>query len=663
MENNSNNKFANKFENFTFNMSSDVYNNKISPPKNKFLNKDVKPKGRLDLNNYNNSKFIFNPSSSDIYNEKLSSTIYKFPDINNKISQPIDNFFNEKISSSNNRSPSPNKFSLDRSPSPNKNSKDNKVINDNSLINHNRSYLKVKVPKNQNNSNMTFEEKMLSNVKLYPDSNIFSDKLTNNKLLTTKQINDRILNNKTIIGAFGNTHIYTKEEKENILYQQTVNSNALKLQKQQEEQQKQLRNSMLPVSNNKLEVKSWNDYKINMFNTSPSSRITSNDFNNFRLDKQRQEDIRNNKINSELRFGKKFTDIRLSRDKLIEINNESINYQNKTSKAWNEYKNNNLNGENKFLNVFIKYKCKCCYDEFDFSQLITCSLTNYENEHTFCKECLSGYINSNISENQAKTICMMSANGCKGCFKMDQIEQCISAEDFLKLQDIEMTNTVKSMSGILADYHICPFCEKFGIEIPNKHITATSCGVCNKTWCLKCKQPEHIGACGLIQNPLTVKEELVSKIVTETITDAAMHDCPKCKMKYIKNEACNFIRCSTCNTGSCFICHEVLLDHSHFGASIGNCPLYCKDILGRNTDYGQQTNLTPFYKNRVKQSCLELLNINSDPRVQKMIRNELTKQGIMNDIEPRPPVSLEPPPPVSSSFMSSIYRSFKNMKF
>jgi hypothetical protein len=112
------------------------------------------------------------------------------------------------------------------------------------------------------------------------------------------------------------------------------------------------------------------------------------------------------------------------------------------------------------------------------------------------------------------------------------------------------------------------------------------CQKCYKNWCTTCNKEEHDGfACNTIHNVADVP-----KAVSDIVYEKAIRKCPKCKSPYIKDDGCNLIHCSKCDTPFCHLCFEIVpkkyspdrtreIQYYHFKNSGSSerkarCPLY-----------------------------------------------------------------------------------------
>jgi hypothetical protein len=270
-----------------------------------------------------------------------------------------------------------------------------------------------------------------------------------------------------------------------------------------------------------------------------------------------------------------------------------------------------------------EFECQCCYTKYQFTELITCSRACEEHKHAFCKDCMKGYIESELSEKKASLRCMMSIEKCGGEFSKQTIKDCIDEKTFKTFEDQALISEIISFAKILDNYQTCPFCEKYACQVDNT-ITFCICERCEKSWCIKCRRLSHDPhPCNKITDNTDV--EGIKRIVHETMTNALIHKCPTCHTKYIKETGCNMMHCS-CGNNSCYLCNSKIstnIGYDHFKNS--KCRLY-NDGTGKGADQGN----AKFNNEKLINECNKLLNVNSY-KVQKIIRQEMILQGIIKD--------------------------------
>lgn len=275
------------------------------------------------------------------------------------------------------------------------------------------------------------------------------------------------------------------------------------------------------------------------------------------------------------------------------------------------------------INDDKKYECKCCFVEYNGSEIITCDKSTEENLHTFCNQCVTGYIMCGINNGQVKNSCMCRHNDkiCPGIISMQHIEKCVGKENYDKFEEMFEIQEIKKFHKILANYQVCPHCFKYGVVVNDVIMKCGKIG-CNKKWCTKCKKPKHKGyPCGRVDDAKNI--ELIRTTVEETINRSLTHKCPKCSSMYVKEtgSGCNHMTC-VCGTRSCYLC----------GLNIGNsshivCPTY-NDKSNLTNDSGNWL----YNRKKIIKACKELL-IANEKDVQLIMIKELEKHEIYINIK------------------------------
>lgn len=287
-------------------------------------------------------------------------------------------------------------------------------------------------------------------------------------------------------------------------------------------------------------------------------------------------------------------------------------------------------------------ECQCCFAED--VPFVACSKKPLT--HRFCRDCLRGYIDSHLGDGNASATCMLDASDkCGGCYSMTVLQVVLDREALQRMQEQMQFAQVKQLASTLDHFHVCPFCQRYGLQALN--IRDASCEVCDRQWCIKCRQESHPQnvPCEKLRN---LDPDFVRARVEELVNDALMHTCPSCHVKYIKEDGCNLMTCPQCRGYSCYICGIALrpkngLKYWHFqrhaeGERGAQCPLYCdNDFRNGNQVYNLE---------KLRTVCHRFCQANPEPEAQQVIRACITGLGY-GHVLPDPPivVHLPPPPP------------------
>ena len=266
-----------------------------------------------------------------------------------------------------------------------------------------------------------------------------------------------------------------------------------------------------------------------------------------------------------------------------------------------------------------KYKCGCCWENYDTNEIVTCNKSTNDEPHTFCKKCVAKYINCGISDANIKRSCMcvVGSGICNGIFTAGTITECVGEETCNKFKEMLEIKEINIFYKKLKNYQVCPSCHKCGIVV-DREILKCKKENCRKKWCSKCGRPDHTGyACNRISDPNNI--DAIRTVVEETINYALTHKCPKCKSIYVKEEGhgCNHMTCSVCSVRSCYLC----------GMQACCCPAYNKNKNDNVKDDGNWL----YNRKKIIMACKNLVIVN-DKDVQLIMIQELKKHDINIDI-------------------------------
>lgn len=272
-----------------------------------------------------------------------------------------------------------------------------------------------------------------------------------------------------------------------------------------------------------------------------------------------------------------------------------------------------------------KYECGCCYDEFPASDMLTCS---HDKNHKICPDCIKGFINAGLDEGVTNNVCIMNATfKCGGHYRDDELFAFLPQDVAMRFFELKDANDALCPNSILENYHTCPFCNRYGVEVDDKNLFNINCPRCDKNWCIKCNHESHPDTkCGVIT--LDIDEDAEAKIrkeVTDTITNAVLKRCPNCNRTYQKDGGCNKMTCSGCGKCSCYLCGVLLNGYNnvngtpHFGQA-PKCKLFNDNVDSFGND-------DKYSKKKIDEALKELLDKQTDKRVIDIMKKEIEFQA------------------------------------
>jgi len=216
--------------------------------------------------------------------------------------------------------------------------------------------------------------------------------------------------------------------------------------------------------------------------------------------------------------------------------------------------------------------CKVCSDIFIHDELIKCSNTTCDNKHLICASCLSGYLDSQISNDIGTYECMFNkAEKCNGEYKptivntiLTKNEKDVKDVKLLKWKELVTITDIFKMANICDNYIICPLCRKWGcileIDPSSTEPINIECMNCKLNWCNLCKREAHVSSsCYTLKFKKNESEDMriqiIDTMIKDIISKALTHKCSTCGCAYIKEEGCNLMVCSHCGGMTCYLCN------------------------------------------------------------------------------------------------------------
>ena len=286
--------------------------------------------------------------------------------------------------------------------------------------------------------------------------------------------------------------------------------------------------------------------------------------------------------------------------------------------------------------------CKVCNDTFIHNELIKCSNTTCDNKHLICSSCLTGYINSQISNNIGTHECMFNkSEKCNGEYKPTIVNTILTKHDkddkddkLVKWKELVTITDIFKMANICDNYIICPLCRKWGCILDIDPRTTDSidikCMNCELYWCHLCKREAHdSSSCYTLKFKDDETEDMQIKIIDiiiqDIITKALTHKCSTCGCAYIKEEGCNLMVCSHCGGMTCYICGAKIYykegrgKYWHFAGHEFSDPGTTCLTWNNNADDGKEKQgNTEYNNNKIIRELVQFI-VNNYEHIRKMI--------------------------------------------
>ena len=194
-------------------------------------------------------------------------------------------------------------------------------------------------------------------------------------------------------------------------------------------------------------------------------------------------------------------------------------------------------------------KCEICLEEF--------SLLDATNYFLNCNcvlhnVCFDNMVKSAIESNNLPIKCPNCKIPVHPNFIEDSLRN-INPQLFDKYEHFSMNNFILNNNDA---YSSCPTpgCEYMFFFQPGEHNFL--CPLCNKNYCLNCKDEWHRGmTCQQYKDSRDVNK--LDNQFFQFVKGAKFKMCPRCKFWVEKNQGCNHMRCR-CGADFCYVCGEFM---------------------------------------------------------------------------------------------------------
>ena len=302
-------------------------------------------------------------------------------------------------------------------------------------------------------------------------------------------------------------------------------------------------NNNFPQENNNNNNNFNNDF-LKQSNSQRQFSIFENSQNNMNINSKNNININNIKDNNFNAFNNNFININEIHN---QINDIDLDYE--YAKQLERDERENLNKMAKEDEKNQVKKCEICLEEF--------SLLDYTNYFLNCNcvlhnVCFDNLVKSAVENNSLPVKCP----NCKIPVHPNFIEDSLrnaNPQLFEKYEHFSMNNFIMSNND---EYSSCPTpgCEYMFFFNPGEHNFL--CPLCNKNYCLNCKDEWHRGlTCQQYKDSRDVNK--LDNQFFQFVKGAKFKMCPKCKYWVEKNQGCNHMRCR-CGADFCYLCGEIM---------------------------------------------------------------------------------------------------------
>jgi len=173
--------------------------------------------------------------------------------------------------------------------------------------------------------------------------------------------------------------------------------------------------------------------------------------------------------------------------------------------------------------------------------------------HKFCKECLAGMIEHS---DDCEIICPhVGTENCKNAIQDREIRALVTPQVLEK----HLVKSLKLAEGTSENTYHCKTPDCTGWIIFEEGTRGFMCFVCKAVNCLGCKVIHAGKNCREYQDEVNpnakhLRENAESELAIDLLVknNEAMY-CPMCSIPVMKVDGCDFMTCSTCKTGLCWV--------------------------------------------------------------------------------------------------------------
>ncbi|PLB51106.1 hypothetical protein P170DRAFT_160306 [Aspergillus steynii IBT 23096] len=267
-------------------------------------------------------------------------------------------------------------------------------------------------------------------------------------------------------------------------------------------------------------------------------------------------------------------------------------------------------------------ECQCCYIDVPLNRTMPCE---GETVHFFCFTCIRKSAETQIGLMKWRLQCF-DTSGCQEKFDRSRLEQTLGPSLMKKLDSLQQEDEIQQ--ACLDGLECCPFCDFKAICGPLEEDREFQCQnpSCEILSCRLCNTESH--------TPKTCKEARKERglperhMVEEAMSEALIRNCPKCKVKIIKESGCNRMSCTKCGCHMCYVCRKDISKemYSHFGKAPTFCDTYDDHRSRRDREEVERAQAT---------AISQVLSQNSDLTEKDLLIHKPTKS--------KPPVSAPRP--------------------
>ncbi|KAI8986757.1 hypothetical protein BD414DRAFT_416009 [Trametes punicea] len=184
--------------------------------------------------------------------------------------------------------------------------------------------------------------------------------------------------------------------------------------------------------------------------------------------------------------------------------------------------------------------CPVCFSELSHPVTLSCG-------HTWCKDCLTGYLNASVSNKSFPLTCLANEARCSQPISLFIAQRLLSTEQFDAVVNAAFTAYIQERP---TEFHYCPTpdCPQVYRKPSPKTKSALQCPSCLVRICPHCDMEYHDTVSCQDHNS---EDELLFE---EWKMGHDVKDCPNCKVPIERSAGCNHMTCISCKVHICWAC-------------------------------------------------------------------------------------------------------------
>ncbi|XP_058825682.1 ranBP-type and C3HC4-type zinc finger-containing protein 1-like [Topomyia yanbarensis] len=192
------------------------------------------------------------------------------------------------------------------------------------------------------------------------------------------------------------------------------------------------------------------------------------------------------------------------------------------------------------------FDCPICFGSFDAYEGVILR----ECFHSFCRQCLQSSIKF-AEDVEIKCPFQENGNACENLIEHREIKSLLNEENY----NTYLARCLQKAESSADNAFHCKKPDCTGWCLIEDAVTEFKCPVCQATNCLQCKVIHSGMNCEEYQDRLNGNYEIrrSERAMDNLVAAGEAMNCPKCKILIAKIAGCDYLVCSMCKTGICWV--------------------------------------------------------------------------------------------------------------